>query len=98
MQIGDLNVWFYEYLAGIRPGKPGFEQIEFRPVLVPQLNFVKASHLSPYGLIKSEWRREGGAVKFEISVPPNSTATLHLPGLPSQEVGSGTHTFTAAAP
>ena len=23
MLVGDLNLWFHEYLAGIRPGQPG---------------------------------------------------------------------------
>ena len=55
MQIGDLGVWMYEYLAGIRPDpdKPGFQHVIIRPYPVGDLTFVKASHQSMYGLIAS---------------------------------------------
>ena len=46
MQIGDLAVWMYEYLAGIRsdPEKPGFKHIIIHPYPAGDLTFVKASH------------------------------------------------------
>ena len=48
MQIGDLAVWMYEYLAGIRsdPEKPGFRHIVIQPYPAGDLTFVKASHKS----------------------------------------------------
>lgn len=81
MQIGDLNVWLYEYLAGISadPGKPGFKHAIIRPYPVPGLQFVKASHKSLYGTIASEWKRDGAAVTLNVTVPPNTTATVYMP-------------------
>jgi len=81
MQIGDLGVWMYEYLGGIRtdPEKPGFKHILIRPYMPSGLNFVSASHQSMYGLIESRWRREGGKVTLDIAVPPNTTATVWVP-------------------
>jgi alpha-L-rhamnosidase len=81
MQIGDLNVWFYEYLAGIRPDpeKPGFKHILIRPFPVKGLTFARASHESMYGRIASHWRRENGRFLLDVTIPPNTTATVHVP-------------------
>jgi alpha-L-rhamnosidase len=81
MLVGDLVIWLYECLAGIRadPAEPGFKHILMQPHPVGDLKFVRASHRSPYGLIRSEWRREGDKFKWQISVPPNTTATVSIP-------------------
>jgi len=81
MQIGDLAVWMYEYLAGIRsdPEKPGFEHIVIHPYPAGDLTFVKASHQSMYGTISSSWKRAAGKFTLEVTVPPNTTATVWLP-------------------
>jgi alpha-L-rhamnosidase len=34
---------------------------------------------SPYGTIASRWRTEGRKVRIEVTVPPNTRATLYLP-------------------
>ena len=81
MQIGDLAVWMYEYLAGIRsdPEKPGFLHAIIRPYPAGDLKFVKASHESMYGPIKTSWKRDGGAFSLDVAVPPNTTATVWIP-------------------
>ena len=58
MLVGDLVIWFYEYLAGIAPddANPGFKHIVMRPHPVGDLDWVKASFRSPYGLVRSEWQ------------------------------------------
>lgn len=81
MLIGDLVIWLYEYLAGIAadPDHPGFRHIVMKPHPVAGLDFVRATHRSPYGLIRSQWRRTAREFTWEIEVPPNTTATLHVP-------------------
>ena len=79
MLIGDLVVWFYEYLAGIAPGSPGFKTIVMKPMPVGDLTFVKATHNSPYGLIASEWHRDGNKFDWQIKLPANTTATVYVP-------------------
>jgi alpha-L-rhamnosidase len=89
MQIGDLGMWMYEYLAGIQPdpAQPGFRHIIIRPATPERLNFAKASHLSPYGEIKSAWKREGGKLTLNVTVPPNTTATIYVPAASATEKG-----------
>jgi alpha-L-rhamnosidase len=85
MLLGDLLTWYYENLGGIRSDKVevAFKKIIMKPVFPDGLNFVKASHESPYGLIKSEWTKKGNGLTWKIVVPPNSTALVHLPAGPS---------------
>ena len=81
MLVGDLVIWFYEYLAGIAPddANPGFKHIIMRPHPVGDLKFVKATFRSPYGLIRSEWQKDAGAFHWQITVPLNTTATVYVP-------------------
>jgi alpha-L-rhamnosidase len=81
MLVGDFIIWLYEDLAGVKadPAQPGFKHILMQPHPVGDLKFVKASHRSPYGIIRSEWQRKGDKFFWSITVPPNSTATVHVP-------------------
>ena len=81
MQIGDLGIWLYEYLGGIRsdPAQPGFKHAIIRPYPVGDLNFVKASHRSMYGLLATHWKRDAGRLTLDVTVPPNTTATVYVP-------------------
>jgi alpha-L-rhamnosidase len=91
MLVGDLGIWLYENLAGIKPDpeQPGFKHIIMRPEPVGDLQFVKASHRSPYGLIASDWRREGDVFRWNISVPANTTATVYVPAKRVESVTEG---------
>ena len=89
MQVGDLGVWMYEYLAGIRPdpAQPGFRHFFIRPEPAKGLTFARATHRSPFGEIRSEWRRAGNGLTLDVTVPPNSTATIEVPGAGATEAG-----------
>jgi alpha-L-rhamnosidase len=93
MLVGDLVIWLYQDLAGIRsdPEHPGFKNILMQPTLVDGLTSVKASHRSPYGLIESEWHKDGTTFHWHITVPPNSTATITIPAISSASVLEGGH-------
>ena len=43
------------------------------------LNSARAELETPYGNALSAWRIEGGKLKLEVIVPPNTTATVRLP-------------------
>lgn len=96
MLLGDLLPWCYEYLGGIRPdlSRPGFRHVVLKPDFsVSRLRRVSASHPSPYGLVRSEWRRDGDGIEWKVTVPPNTTAEAHLPGGKIKQIGSGEYTF-----
>jgi alpha-L-rhamnosidase len=91
MLAGDLIIWFHEYLAGIQsdPTAPGFRHIIMRPHFVGDLQWARAQHHSPYGPINSEWRRQGTKVIWDVTVPPNSAATLHFPSKEANHILEG---------
>jgi alpha-L-rhamnosidase len=91
MLLGDLLIWFYENLAGIKssPEHPGFEEIIMKPVVPAGLNHVKAFHQSVYGRIASEWKLEAGVFTWNISIPANATALVYIPANSPDAVTEG---------
>lgn len=82
IMYGEIGAWFFKALAGINadPENPGFKNVLLKPHFVADLDYVKASYMSPYGEIRSSWERKNGKVTYRVTVPPNSTATLCLEG------------------
>ncbi|MCP5517187.1 MAG: family 78 glycoside hydrolase catalytic domain [Verrucomicrobiales bacterium] len=91
MLVGDLVIWCFEDLAGIRPdpAAPGFKRLVMAPVLAGDLEFVQASHHSPYGWVRSYWRRDGDRFDWRVEVPPNCTARLRVPTVDPAVVTEG---------
>lgn len=73
--------WFIKSIGGIRPDPlhPGFQQFLIQPVPAGGLTHARASTESPYGTMVSEWRRKGGVLTLDVEIPPNATATVHVP-------------------
>ena len=118
VMFGDVSAWCYQYLAGIRladsvsaigertdPAAVGMRSFTIAPVFATGIDWVAATHESPYGTIRSSWRRDadGGDVVLEVTVPVNAVAVVRLPsaqpapGGISRRIGSGTHRFTVPA-
>ena len=79
IMFGDISAWMYNYLAGLAPLEPGFKKILIHPRPVGDLTWVTAEHHSPYGLIRSAWRREDDDFVLEVIIPANTTARVILP-------------------
>ncbi len=79
--LGSVSSWFFKYLAGIRvdPSGPGFSRVLIQPAFVSGLDKAEGSYRSLSGVITSAWRREGGRIVLEVSVPVNTVATVRLP-------------------
>ena len=93
MLLGDLLTWCFQDLAGIAPAEPGYKKIRMRPVFPMGLESVTASYRTPYGMVKSEWRRAGGHISWQITVPPNTRAIVDLPDGRQLETGSGVYRY-----
>lgn len=81
LMLGHVMEWFYAGLAGIRQSENSvaYKEIEIRPEVVGDLSFVKAGFRSPYGLIRSEWKRTAEGFEIEVQIPANTTAKIYLP-------------------
>ena len=78
---GAIGEWLYTRVAGIRidEGHPGYAHVIIAPHPGGGLTEVRATHDSPYGEVASGWTLTGGTMALEVVVPPNTTATVHLP-------------------
>jgi len=81
--LGQINEWFYHDLAGIQgdPEGPGFQRIIIKPAIVGDLTWAKASYDSVRGRIVSEWKRDGRRLALDVTIPPNTTATVVVPAV-----------------
>lgn len=75
--------WYIDGLGGIKqhPEKLGFQHFV---VTVPnireeQMNEAETSFDSPVGLIKTHWMKRNGKTTLSLTVPPNCSATVHMP-------------------
>ncbi|HLF36244.1 MAG TPA: glycoside hydrolase family 78 protein [Cyclobacteriaceae bacterium] len=78
---GSVGEWYYGYLAGIRPdvNNPGFKRIIIRPMPAGDLISAKASVMTPYGKVLSDWELKDGSFILSVTIPANTTAEIHLP-------------------
>ena len=81
VMFGDISAWFIEYIAGIRPGSPGYKTIIVKPEITGTLAWAMGSHDSPYGVISNSWRIDEQTIHMDVTIPPNSTAMVYLPTL-----------------
>jgi alpha-L-rhamnosidase len=81
MLLGDLLIWYYENMAGIKsnPETPGFKEIIMKPDFEAGLTYVNASYESVYGVIKSDWKKSKNNLQWNITIPANSSAVVYLP-------------------
>jgi alpha-L-rhamnosidase len=95
--LGSIGQWLYEGVAGIAqaPDSVGYRDLVIRP-RPGDLVWARASYESVRGTISSAWHRSGDDFTLDLTVPPGTTATVHVPGEPDAvRVTSGDHQFTS---
>ena len=91
MLLGDLLIWMYENLGGIQSdiSETGYRKIIMKPSVQKGLDYVNARYASPYGDIRSSWKRNNGELQFELQVPANTTAIVFVPASAADQVKEG---------
>jgi alpha-L-rhamnosidase len=81
MLLGDLLIWLYENIGGIRTDKTnvGFKKIIMRPTLPVDLQSASVSYNSAYGKINSAWKNNDKFFQWNISIPANTSAIVYFP-------------------
>ena len=98
MLLGDLILWDYEYLGGIRALEPGYAKIQLRPYPIEGLDYVNCAYESVSGRIVSSWKRDRNHFEWDITIPANTTAEVCLPtanGYETKVYGSGSYHLTS---
>jgi len=86
--FGSVSEWFYKWLAGIQPHPEavGFDRIIVRPQVAGDLTWVKARYRSIRGNIESSWQIRNNTFHLDITIPPNTQATVYIPAQDISEV------------
>jgi len=97
--FGSVSEWMMKWLGGIQPAEDavGYDRIVIRPQTVRGVDWVKSSYRSVRGRIVSNWSRAHGKLIFEIKIPVNTRALVHLPSRIST-LGSGHYRFEVDEP
>lgn len=68
---GSVADWVYGTAAGITPVEeaPGYAKVKIAPVPDKRLDWLKASLDTRHGQIRSEWKKEDGFWRYEITTP-----------------------------
>jgi alpha-L-rhamnosidase len=93
-----VGMWFTQGLAGIRSDEssPGFRRFAIKPAPVGDLTSARARYRSIHGDIVSDWRIESGTFTLKVTVPPGTTATVHVPGTGPVRAGPRSRPVVAA--
>lgn len=89
--FGCVDDWMFRRIAGIRELEPGFRAARIEPDLECGLEWVDASHETPYGTIAVSWRLTQQGAELTVEVPSGTTAELVLGGS-VEHVGPGSFT------
>jgi alpha-L-rhamnosidase len=94
--LGAVADWLHRTVGGIAPAEPGYQRIAIQPRPGGGIRHATARHLTPYGFAECQWSIDGQTLAINITVPPNTTAVVSLPGKEGErsEVGSGTHSWS----
>jgi alpha-L-rhamnosidase len=79
---GAIGEWLYKAVAGIEidPQRPGYRHILVQPHPGGGLEHAMAAIDTVYGPALSDWKIASGHFTLAVEVPPNSKATVLLPG------------------
>lgn len=100
MLLGDLLTWCYQHLGGIQNNKGiAYKHIVLKPNFeIQDCFFTNTSYDTPYGKVVSNWKKNLQHLEWNIEVPCNTTAEVHLPDGKIKKIGSGKYHFTCKIP
>ncbi|MBQ3894482.1 MAG: family 78 glycoside hydrolase catalytic domain [Clostridia bacterium] len=76
---GGPACWMFGGIGGVKATGAGYRNITYRPGLESGLTHAKTSVESVAGLCVSDWTYENGILKWNVTVPANSTASVIIP-------------------
>lgn len=101
---GAIGEWLYNTVVGLRidDEQPGYKHAIIAPHPGGGLTHAQAHIDTAYGRLQVAWEQTDAQFTLSVTVPPNTTATVHLPFDDPQQVqhneavvNGTTHTITA---
>jgi len=84
--FGSVGRWMFGTIAGIDTEGPGYKHIIIRPRPGGGFSFAKAGYESIHGKIESFWKIKNRTFTLNLTIPPNTTATVYVPARDAESV------------
>jgi alpha-L-rhamnosidase len=86
--FGAVGEWMWRNIIGLAPDDsgPGYKRFVIHPRPGGGLTWAKGSYDSIRGRIESEWKTENNFFSLDLTVPPNTTATVYIPASDASQV------------
>jgi alpha-L-rhamnosidase len=96
---GAIGDWMYRVVAGLNddPAQPGYKHVVIRPQPGGGFTYARAALVTPYGDAASGWKLDGDRLTVTAIVPPNTRATVYLPGARLAQVREGSSPFASTS-
>ena len=88
---GAIGDWMVRAVAGLDldEATPAYKHLLIAPQPGGKLTSARAELLTQYGSALSGWAIEAGQFRLDVRVPPNTRATVRLPGATLMQVTEG---------
>lgn len=89
--FGAVGEWVWRHVAGINPDEtsPGYKHFLIAPRPGGGVSWANGTYRSIRGPIVSRWRIENDSISLDVTIPPNTTATVRVPSSAPQDVREG---------
>ncbi|MFJ8791723.1 family 78 glycoside hydrolase catalytic domain [Streptomyces sp. NPDC102462] len=79
--LGAIDGWFTGKVAGIgqTADSVGYAKLLIDPAVEGDMTSASGSYTTPYGVARTDWRRDSGRFRLTVDVPAGSTAEIHVP-------------------
>jgi alpha-L-rhamnosidase len=94
---GAIGDWMYRVVTGIdtEESAPGYKSIVIKPHLDKRLTHASSEYQTGYGMVKSAWVSGDTNTTFDITIPPNTKATVYLPADSVDKITEGLKPLTS---
>lgn len=92
--FGCVADWIFRHISGIQKTSPGYRTFRIEPDMDSGLTFANRSVESPYGTIRSEWKKDNGDFILNVEVPYGTEAEIKLPNGETIQTGNGKYMYT----
>ena len=86
---GACGEWMFRSMLGIDTDGAGYKAILMAPELGEGITWAKGHYDSIHGRISSDWKIDSGTFEWDVTIPPNTTATLRVPAAHVTDVTEG---------
>jgi len=91
---GAVGDFLYRRIAGIEATSAGYRTFKIRPVIGGGIEWVRAHHKTPYGMISVNWKIKNNTFTLEFEAPVSTSCQVFMPSGKEYRFGSGRYTVS----